>query len=148
MEWSVTSHKFAPLDASDTWESFEPMSIDYKYIFAEAQRQGWINPAKRYQLDTAQTQTQETGWPEPQKLPGELRSVMELDPDWLPESIREGCLDTAERLNCPLEYVAIPVIISAGTALGIQLAYGQKNLMSLGWFTQAFGARSLDHQDQ
>jgi len=118
MEWSATSHKFDPLDASDTWDSFEPTSIDYKYIFAEAQRQGWINPAKRYQLDTAQTQTQETGWPEPQKLPGELRSVIELDPNWLPEAIREGCLDTAERLNCPLEYVAIPVIISAGTALG------------------------------
>lgn len=118
MEWSATSRKFDPLDAADTWDTFAPTSIDYKYIFAEAQRKGWINPAKRYQSETIEVKTPEDDWPEPQKLPGELRPVMHLDPAWLPEAIREGCLDTAERLNCPLEYVVIPALISAGTALG------------------------------
>ena len=27
-------------------------------------------------------------------------------------------MDIAERLNCPLDYVAIPAIVSAGTVLG------------------------------
>jgi hypothetical protein len=57
-------------------------------------------------------------WPEPHKLPGELLPVLELNPDWLPEALREGCVDIAERLNCPLDYVAIPAIVGAGTVLG------------------------------
>lgn len=46
MEWSATSEKFHPCDDSKTWESFKPSRISYKSIFTEAQRMGWVNPAK------------------------------------------------------------------------------------------------------
>lgn len=36
----------------------------------------------------------------------------------MPESLRDACIDIAERLSCPLDYVAIPAIVGAGTALG------------------------------
>jgi hypothetical protein len=118
IEWSMTSKKYDPLDAANTWDTLLPTSIDYRYIFAEAQRQGWVNPIKRTDLDLPASVNDSSDWPKPQKLPGELRPVLELNPDWLPEVLREGCMDIAERLSCPLDYVAIPAIVGAGTALG------------------------------
>lgn len=118
IEWSMTSKKYDPLDAADTWDTLVPTSIDYRHIFAESQRQGWVNPAKRTDLDHPVSGSDTSVWPEPQKLPGELRPVLELNPEWLPEALREGCIDIAERLSCPLDYVAIPAIVGAGTALG------------------------------
>lgn len=118
IEWSMTSKKYDPIDAANTWDTLIPTSIDYRHIFAEAQRQGWVNPAKRTDSDPPALVSDSSDWPEPKKLPGELRPVMELDPDWLPEALRGGCIDIAERLSCPLDYVAIPAIVGAGTALG------------------------------
>lgn len=118
IEWSLTSKKYEPLDAAETWDSLQPTSIDYRHIFAEAQRQGWLNPAKRIDVDSSEIVTVEGGWPEPQKLPEELLPVLKLNPDWLPEALRDACIDIAERLSCPLDYVAIPAIVGAGTALG------------------------------
>ncbi|MBU3575872.1 DUF3987 domain-containing protein [Polynucleobacter sp. UK-Mo-2m-Kol15] len=118
IEWSMTSKKYDPIDAANTWDTLIPTSIDYRYIFAEAQRQGWVNPTKRTDLDPPASVNDSSDWPEPLKLPGELLPVLELDPEWLPEGLRAGCLDIAERLSCPLDYVAIPAIVGAGTALG------------------------------
>ena len=47
LEWSSTSDKFDAADAAKRWDGFEPTSTDYRAIFAEAQRSGWINPKKR-----------------------------------------------------------------------------------------------------
>lgn len=118
IEWAMTSKKYDPLDAANTWDSFQPTSIDYKYIFAEAQRQGWVNPTKRFDIGNSIVPPDADGWSEPLKLPGELLPVLELDPEWLPEGLRAACLDIADRLSCPLDYVAIPAIVGAGTALG------------------------------
>jgi putative DNA primase/helicase len=43
-EWSQTSEKYNAEDAARVWESFKPSSIDYRTVFAEAQRAGWVNP--------------------------------------------------------------------------------------------------------
>lgn len=45
MEWSATSPKHDREQDQKTWESFKPQRTDYRSILAEAQRQGWINPA-------------------------------------------------------------------------------------------------------
>jgi putative DNA primase/helicase len=134
LEWSATSEKFNAADASKTWDSFVPENIDYRYVFAEAQRKGWLNPTKNLDVLFAQTppnsdlfsspspkadetSNEDTG-PAPQKLPGQLRPVMKLNPSYLPQSIREGVVDIAERLSCPIDYVAIGVLAGAGTILG------------------------------
>lgn len=46
MEWSATSDKFDPQDASHTWESFKPTRTGYQVVFAEAQSNGWVNPQR------------------------------------------------------------------------------------------------------
>ena len=47
LDWSATSSKFDPRTEAATWHSFKPTSTGYGAVFAEAQRQGWINPASR-----------------------------------------------------------------------------------------------------
>lgn len=45
MDWSATSvEKFDAADAADKWDSFTPNRTGYQAVFAEAQRQGWLNP--------------------------------------------------------------------------------------------------------
>ena len=45
MDWSATSEKFDAKDAARTWESFAGQRTGYQAVFAEAQRQDWVNPA-------------------------------------------------------------------------------------------------------
>jgi hypothetical protein len=45
MDWSATSEKFNGKEAAKKWDGFEPRSTSYQAVFAEAQRQGWVNPA-------------------------------------------------------------------------------------------------------
>jgi hypothetical protein len=46
-EWSQTSEKYDPIDAARKWDSFKPTHTGYQAVFAEAQRQGWVNPRSR-----------------------------------------------------------------------------------------------------
>ena len=57
-------------------------------------------------------------WPEPERLPSQLLPVPELNPELLPEKIRAGVVDIAERLGCPLDYIAIPTLVGAGIVIG------------------------------
>ena len=43
VEWSQVSEKWQPADAR-TWDNFMPQATDYRAVFAEAQRAGWVNP--------------------------------------------------------------------------------------------------------
>lgn len=47
MEWSARSKKFDPADALEKWRGFKPTGTDHRAVFAEAQRQGWDNPARK-----------------------------------------------------------------------------------------------------
>lgn len=44
VEWSQSSEKYDPKDATRTWGSFQPSATGHRAVFAEAQRQGWVNP--------------------------------------------------------------------------------------------------------
>lgn len=44
LDWSATSDKYNPADASKTWDGLKPDSIGYKTVFSIAQRHGWVNP--------------------------------------------------------------------------------------------------------
>lgn len=45
LDWSATSDKFNPKEAARKWDGFVPRDTGYQAVFAEAQRQGWVNPA-------------------------------------------------------------------------------------------------------
>ena len=119
LEWSKTSQKFDAVDAAKTWASFKPEKIGHQFIFAEAMRQGWVNPTSHAESKTIRLDTNsESDCSTPQKLPRELLPVAELNPSYLPTVIRDACVDISQRLNCPLDYVALPALVGAGTALG------------------------------
>jgi hypothetical protein len=117
LEWSSSSTKFDAEDAARVWDSLHPDGIGYKFVFAEAQRQGWVNPTKNCQGEIKAAETP-ADWPKPLPLPDGLLPVEPLDPSILPSTIREAVVDITERLNCPIEFVAIPVLTAAGIAIG------------------------------
>lgn len=44
LTWSQSSDKFDAQDAARVWQSLDPHTLDHKWVFAEAQRRGWVNP--------------------------------------------------------------------------------------------------------
>jgi hypothetical protein len=122
LEWSETSKKYDAADAAKKWDSFNPTSIGYKFVFSEAQRQGWINPTKNY-TDTTDIFTQTTSAPchqsnTPQQLLETLKPVPALNPDDLPDTLKGAAVDISERLQCPIDYIVVAMLSAAGTIIG------------------------------
>jgi hypothetical protein len=115
LDASATSDKFNPHDAAKTWESFNPTAIDYRFVFAEAQRRGWLNPAKRIQeIDVVGQCTEILARP----LPPTLKPVPALDPEYMPEALRDAVIDLADRLQCPMDYLFVSMLSAAGAVVG------------------------------
>ena len=57
-------------------------------------------------------------WSPRRELPADLPGVPSLDPDMIPEPLRDWLTDIADRACIPLEYVAIPAIVSLGALVG------------------------------
>ena len=57
-------------------------------------------------------------WPDPIPLRDELPDVLPFDPAMLPGQLRPWVQDIAERMNCPIDLVAIPATIAAGSLIG------------------------------
>ena len=59
-------------------------------------------------------------WPDPIPLRDELPPVLSFMPHLLPDQLRGWVQDIAERMNCPIDLVAIPAMVSAGLWIGVQ----------------------------
>ena len=57
-------------------------------------------------------------WPDPLPLHDDLPPVQAFTPDLLPDLLRDWTTDIAERMNCPIDLVAIPAMVAAGAAIG------------------------------
>lgn len=57
-------------------------------------------------------------WPDPLPLNDELLPVQPFAPALLPTQLRPWVQDIAERMNCPLDLVGIPAMVSAASLLG------------------------------
>ena len=65
-------------------------------------------------------------WPKPAPLSKLLPSVQSLPLEMIPLSFRAAVADIADRMNVPLEMVAIPQIIAAGSLIGRKLGIRPK----------------------
>ncbi len=61
-------------------------------------------------------------WPAPKPLPSGLLPVPSFDADYLPEAISPWVVEIAERMQCPLEFVAVPALVGLGFVLGRKVA--------------------------
>lgn len=57
-------------------------------------------------------------WPDPIPLQDDLPPVQPFNPDLLPDQLRGWTADIADRMNCPIDLVAIPAMVAAGAAIG------------------------------
>jgi hypothetical protein len=58
-------------------------------------------------------------WPEPGHISQELLPVPAFDPDvLLPEPLRGWIVDQAEGMPCPIEFIAVPALVMAGSVIG------------------------------
>ena len=74
----------------------------------------------------------EAEWPEPIPLAGELPPVMAFDPELLPYSFRDFAVDTADRMQCPIDFVAVALVVCLGGAVS-RRARVQPKAMDSGW---------------
>ena len=58
------------------------------------------------------------GWHTPRPLMTKLPTVLPLSPEILPGQLRDWVQDIAERMNCPIDLVAIPAMVAAGSLIG------------------------------
>ena len=135
LEWSATSESYKANTAAKAWDGLDPTSIGYKFVFAEAQRQGWVNPEKRHDLNQEpplmdeppltdvfdQSDDPHCSVRKPEQLPPALKAVRALPVDALPLALRDAAVDMAERLQCPIDYLAVAMLSAAGTIVGNQI---------------------------
>lgn len=57
-------------------------------------------------------------WPKALVLPKDTVEAKKLTPEMIPNSIRTWIVDVSERMQIPLEYVATPAIVAAGSLIG------------------------------
>jgi putative DNA primase/helicase len=57
-------------------------------------------------------------WPEPVALPSKLLTVDPFDEVMLPTALRGWVADIADRMNCPLDFIAVPAMIAAASLIG------------------------------
>lgn len=57
-------------------------------------------------------------WPEPRPIKSELYAVDPMRRELIPEPYRDWLADIAERMQCPLDFVAVTAIVMTGTVIG------------------------------
>ena len=60
-------------------------------------------------------------WPEPKPLPNGLAPVESFSSDLLPDALAPWVEDIANRLQCPLDYVAVTALTSLGAVIGLRM---------------------------
>ncbi|MCA9125097.1 MAG: DUF3987 domain-containing protein [Planctomycetales bacterium] len=65
-------------------------------------------------------------WPEPKPLPEILPPVAPIDPTMLPDAVRPFVEDVAERMQCPIDFPAIAMMIVLAGVVGRKVAVRPK----------------------
>jgi hypothetical protein len=63
-----------------------------------------------------------TNWPKPKPLPDGLLPVSPFDADFLPAAVSPWAADIADRMQCPLDFVGVPVIVALSSVIGRRVA--------------------------
>lgn len=62
--------------------------------------------------------TPEDVWPEPEEIKSELLPVHPLPKAIIPEALQPWMTDIAERMQCPIDFIAAPALVMTGAAIG------------------------------
>ena len=65
-------------------------------------------------------------WKKPEALPDDLPPVQAFNPELLPLPFRAWAIDAAERMNCPIDFLAAPAMVAAASVVGAKIAIRPK----------------------
>gem|GEM_PF-415514 len=65
-------------------------------------------------------------WPEPELLPSGMPPVLPFDPAWLPEPLRAWVVDIANRVQCPIDFIAVTAMVALSALVGRKLGIRPK----------------------
>lgn len=57
-------------------------------------------------------------WPDPQPLPDALPPVMSFNAELFPDALRPWLVDVADRMRCPLDYLAVAAVVGLAAIVG------------------------------
>lgn len=76
-----------------------------------------ISKTSKSKMPTVPTSSPDE-WPAPQPLPADAPLVMPFDPDLLPSSLRPWIADIADRVQCPIDFPAVAVMVALAAIVG------------------------------
>lgn len=91
-----------------------------------------LDRARRYESAGPTPPANDSDWPEPEEIKATLPPVPVYDPRLLPPVFRGWVGDIAERMQCPIEYLAVGAIVAAGAAVGNRVGIQPKQ-HDTGW---------------
>ncbi len=77
-----------------------------------------ISIASRYKTTDPIQVVDASGWPEPEDIKATLPPAMPFDQLLLPKVFRAWISDIADRMQCPIEFLAVGAMVAAGAAVG------------------------------
>ena len=87
-----------------------------------------LSIAKRYQAASANDENGLT-WGTPEPIPNNLPTVPPFDADkLLPATLAPWVKDIAERMQCPIDYVGVAIMIACGSVIGSRFAVRPKQV--------------------
>lgn len=115
-------------------ENIEKICLDYNKLHIEPplDEQTVIDRARRYISKECITDSAVLNWDVPKEINGDLPKVPSFDETMLPESFRRWIGDIAERMQCPIEFLAVGAMVAAGAAVGNRIGIQPKN-KDIGW---------------
>lgn len=88
-----------------------------------------LDRARRYQKIAA---NDPDGWPDPEVISSSLPDVFKFDERLLPGVFASWIKDIAERMQCPIEYLAVGALVGAGAVVGNRIGVQPKQ-HDTGW---------------
>ena len=111
LEWSQTSEKYDPEDASTKWDGFAPNGTSYKAVFAKAQAARWVNP--RAKVDRG---SEDIPWPEIAD-PFVEYVVPAFPVEALPESFATLCRELSAQSGFDVGGYAFSLLVTASSLI-------------------------------
>ncbi len=91
-----------------------------------------LDRARRYETDDPIDAANHIDWPEPEDIKATLPPVPPFDERLLPSVFRPWITDIAERMQCPIEYLAVGAMVAAGSKVGNRIGIQPKR-HDTGW---------------
>jgi hypothetical protein len=126
LAWSATSDSFDPLNDAKTWDGFKPERANYKLVFSEAQKLGWINHNKRH-VDIEPSNIEEEAQDWKPNLAGEIDYLIPFD--GIAKHIQEWILSTSMYPQPAIAFAATMSVLAVTIGRSIRIENIKGNLM-------------------